>query len=151
MQITKMNELKKIIENITSGLDKCSLPQNAILYRGIGTNAIENLLSKDVKNIMDMGLKKELSEEQINTFCNILKGKHFTEKAFTSTSYDKKSAFQKPVFLNIFAKKGCKCGLIEELSIKPQEKEALIQKNANFEIRKVEFKDNKWTLDVDIL
>ena len=147
----KNARVEETIKNISEGLNKCSLPQNTILYRGIGTNAIEGLLSKDVKNIMDMGFKKELTEEQIKAFCNILENKHFTEDAFTSTSYDAKKAFDKPVKLNIFAKQGSKCGVIEDLSIKPEEKEVLIQKGSKFEIKKVEFINKKWILNVDLL
>jgi SPP1 gp7 family putative phage head morphogenesis protein len=147
----KNARVEDTIKNITSGLEKCSLPQNAILYRGIGTNAIENLLTKDVQNIMNMGLEKKLTEEQIKTFCGILKGKHFEDDAFISSSYDSKSAFDKPIRLNIFAKKGSKCGVIEDISIKPQEKEVLIQKGAKFEIKKAEFKNKTWILDVDLL
>lgn len=147
----KNARVEETIKNISEGLNKCSLPQNAILYRGIGTNAIENLLTKDVQNIMNMGLEKKLTEEQIKIFCGILKDKHFKDDAFISSSYDSKSAFDKPIRLNIFAKKGSKCGVIEDISIKPQEKEVLIQKGAKFEIKKAEFKNKTWILDVDLL
>ena len=147
----KNSRVEETIKNISEGLNKCSLPQNAILYRGIGTNAIGNLLTKDVQNIMKMGLEKKLTEEQIKTFCGILKDKHFKDDAFISSSYDPKSAFDKPIRLNIFAKKGSKCGVIEDISIKPQEKEVLIQKGAKFEIKKAEFKNKTWILDVDLL
>ena len=39
-------------------------------------------------------------------FISALKNKHFKDKAFISTSYDSQSAFDKPIKLNIFAKKG---------------------------------------------
>lgn len=147
----KNARVEETIKNISEGLNKCSLPQNAILYRGVGTNAIENLLTKDVQNIMNMGIEKKLTEEQIKTFCGILKDKHFKDDAFISSSYNSKSAFDKPIRLNIFAKKGSKCGVIEDISIKPQEKEVLIQKGAKFKIKKAEFKNKTWILDVDLL
>ena len=152
-------EHKQTIENIDRALKKCSLPNDAMLYRGVRSDFIEKVFgNQEIADIIGDVFDEEPKEEDVLKVQDALLGKPFKDTGFTSTSYARDKAFDhQPLMLEINAPKGINAAAVDKLSkSRDKEGEILINKDYNYVIKKISLKKNKdgrthWNFIVDLV
>lgn len=114
-------DIATLNETVSKALDKCTLPENLRLVRGIGKS---DILEKYFNIPHDVLMSEQGSKALI--------GKTFSDKAFLSTALD--GGFDKQVTMEILAPKGSKGLYIAPISHFPNEYELLLQKDSKFQI-----------------
>ncbi len=116
-------EILKSIEWLDQALQRASLPEDMVLYRGV-TPGIWEAMKSDPKYITP--------------------GKTFPTKGFTSTTYDRTTAWKHAsgkakdadeiAMIEVLAPKGTQALSLEANSYSPQDKEVLINKGTKFKV-----------------
>lgn len=133
---------EKRIENLCNNceklLDKTSIAEDTLLYRGMGRR---RTLSRAL----------DVSKEELETMIadRTLIGQTFVEKGFCSTGVTPGAGWDKNVVLEIVAPKGTKGLYVDPISMHMGEKELLLQRNTTFEI--FDFEDSGTTLKLKVL
>lgn len=122
------------ISDIDSALSKMELPADLTLYRGTDSAPFMNIVDKNFNGTLDW---------------NSLVGKTFEDRAFVSTSVD--TPFDDEVRWEINAPKGSKGGMVNALSMFPNENELLLPRNSKFLIKGIDKVDNKIILKMDLI
>ena len=111
---------RKLIKDLQNGLAKESLPDNLIVYRGLGKTASERILRQ-------MGIKDPSQAV----------GNGFTDRAFSSSSLDREVAegfASKNILMELKLPKGSKAVVTGDTSNIPRESEVIIQRGGSFKI-----------------
>ena len=144
-------EQKQVMENLINGLDKCKLPENAVLYRNVSPKFIEKMFNKTTADLISKGIEKPLTNSQLERLKATLLKKPIVEKGFCSTSY-KANSFNKDanIILKINAPKGTKGAVIDKLSKFKKEKECLLMPNQNMTIKDIKLNGKQWEIIVNL-
>lgn len=138
--LSKISSLKKRIDNCTSALEKTSVAEDTVVWRGMGS---KNTLARE------LGISRsELS--QMMSDGSIVK-KQFTEKGFASTGVIESSGWNKEVFLEIYVPEGTQGMYVAPISNFKRENELLLQRGTTFKIMKAERVNGKYKLYVLIV
>ncbi len=120
--------MKQNITALDSAVKKGKLDKNRVLYRGISS---AQLISK------------------------LKAGDTFTDKAFASTTLDKKIAVGftqgKGALIRIKAKKGQSGAYLSEMSPAPGEAEFLLPRNSKFKVTKITKEGSRTIIDMDLI
>lgn len=100
------DKLQRYADTISTALGKNRLQHDVICYRRVS----------------------------VNVYGNYEAGEIFKEPQFISTSVVRSKALKGDYEVVIYAKKGSRCGYIEEISKKPSQRELLIDKNTIFRV-----------------
>jgi len=145
----------KTIRKITDALNKSSLPQNTMLYRGVKSDFIEKVFNNsDLADLIGDVYDNIPTEKDIERVKDALLGKTYIDKGFVSTSRYRFKAFDNsPIMLEINAPKGIHALAVDKISGK-KESEVLINKGYKYQIRNINLKENKdkklqWNFIVD--
>ena len=154
-QISAKN--KEAIKQISKALEKSSLPEDSILYRGVRGDLIsQQFKNQEIADLIDNVFDEEPTEKDIEKVQDFLLGKRFIDEGFTSSSYDRNKAFDNsPLMFEINTPKGTKALAVDKLSNK-DEGEILINKGYEYKITKIELKKNKenrtqWNFSIDLI
>lgn len=154
------------LNNMTKIIDKSKLKKDQWFQRGCNYSGMDKFFDCDL-NLLMHGTEEELKKE--------LLGKTVTEYGFFSMGSSKGSGFIRDITLNVFAPKGTKAIYVEPFSYYGaelhqhgwgkgvnwdgkrkqtdfgQELETILQQGTKFKVIKVERKDGRLFIDLDII
>jgi hypothetical protein len=133
-------DIKDAIELIDQALQRASLPDDMVLYRGVNTDVWE-LMKADPKCFTT--------------------GEEFTLLGFTSTTYDREKAWKyaserakdadEIAMIEVLAPKGTRALSLEAHSYSPNDKEILINRDTNFKVIEARKEGNVMRLIWEVL
>lgn len=127
------------VEKMTSALDHCSYDFDCWIQRG-------------VEDIDITSLGKSITKYTSITELKSLVGVTFKDQGFLSCGSAKGTGFNsRPIMLNIYCPKGAKMHYIANHSHYGSENETIIQRGYDYKITKVEKKNGKVFLDLDLI
>lgn len=113
------------IDNCTSALSKCSLAEDVVVYRGMGSQrSVARLLGVPESSLTDQAVRDSLI------------GTRVTEKAFISSAIVPGSAWS-GCKLDLYLPKGAQAMYVDPVSSCRGELEMLIQRNSTFEVKEI--------------
>ena len=130
---------EKEVNNITEIIDNSSYDKDIWLERGT---------SEIIDEANGINIEYDMPSEKLQE----LVGKTFKDQAFVSCSASKGSSFTwKSIIINTYCPKGTKMLYLPGKSGLIEENEMLLQRGYSYKIKKVEKKNGKLYLDVDVL
>ena len=156
-------DYKRVITDLTTGIDKCQLQEDAWFVRGGGNGGLSGLLSDQNKLGLSYdeinGILKRKDPAELAQLKKLVEGQTFQEHAFMSTGSASGGGFSGAVHYDIYAPKGTKAiyveptsyygnttGMTEKLYKKGmrspgsgRENETLFQRGSEYRITKFDF------------
>ena len=146
---------QKTIETLNNIMEKAEIQNDMTLYRGVRPDFVEKALNdKSFKQKFKNTYFEQPTEADIKLMKDHFIGKHFTEKGFMSTSYDKTKALEHEIMLTVRAPKGTKAINVSPLSTH-DEAEMLINKGYTCKISDMQIFNSpnggkRWNFIIDL-
>lgn len=119
------SRLKWDIDNCTSALSKCSIAEDVVVYRGMGSQrSVARFLGVPESSLTDQVVRDSLI------------GTRATEKGFLSSAIVPGSAWS-GCKLDLYLPKGTQAMFVDPVSTHSGELEVLIQRNSTFEVKEI--------------
>ena len=109
-----MRDYQDVIAELTKGIDKSSMNKDVWLVRGSDINGLAGLLEGNVISFDDA--ERLLSNGDVNSLLNIVKGERFQSHSFMSTGIADGTGFGGQIAYKIYAPKGTKAIYAEPTS-----------------------------------
>lgn len=134
-------ELKKKIQNMTKFIDRSAFDEDIILRRGCDSTGMEKFF----------GLSKPMEKYSVEELQKKLLGKKVTEHGFMSCGAAENTGFTRDIDFKIYAPAGTKMAYVANYSAYPSENEMILQRGTQFRVTKIEKKDKRFYIDIEVV